>query len=172
MKSSLDHRLRTLVADFGKGQVEQALAKIEIAASMSSPNRAAHKIRNGKASRKKQRPTTGNRHVERACVGRPEFRASLEILGTMYQERRFLKDFRDIAWFLRDHGCDQCPDSRARALKPVMEILARMIPSDLEKTLAEALERDKVGDFMMLANAIMGIPDKKSDRQGRHANRQ
>lgn len=161
MKTSLDRRLRALVSDFGKGQVEEALAKLEIgeAANVLKKN-ANHKRRSGKPTSTRRRSATLNRHIQLACLCRPKSEASLKKLGVMFQERQFLKDSHEVERFLYENGVDDSPSSRLVALKLVMKVLAGMSATQLEKTLKNAIDRYEIGDFRMLANAIMGLPNR------------
>ena len=164
MKSSLDRRLRPLVLDFGKGEVEQALAKLEIDDAAGMQKKAANDRQpSGQPASTRRRATTLNRHIRLACSCRPESEASLKKLRLMFQERHFLKDSHEIQRFLYENGVDELPSSRPVALKLVMKALSGMSTAKLAKTLKHAIDRHEIGDFMMLANAIMGLPNRNAN---------
>src|SRR5258708_1576753 len=139
MKSSLDRRLRALVLDFGKGQVEQALAKLEIDddAGMRK-KRANDRQPSGQTASTRRSASTLNRHIRLACSCRPESEALLTKLGLMFQERHFLKDAQEVQRFLYENGIEDLPSSRPVALKLVMKVLSAMSAAKLAKTLKNA----------------------------------
>jgi hypothetical protein len=164
MKSSLDRRLRALILDFGKRQVEQALAKLENDDAVGTPKRHANARRpNGKSASTPRRSTKLNRHIQLACLCRPESEASLKKLGLMFQENHFLNDSYEVQRFLHENGVEELPSSRPVALKLVMKVLAGMSVAQIGKTLKNAIDRHEIGDFRMLANAIMGVPNRNSN---------
>jgi hypothetical protein len=161
MKSSLSRQLGALVAEYGIIAVEKALTKIGVSNVTILLNDANSKSRSGTTKKaRRRRPINENPHVRRACKNRPDAVCVLEKLGTMFQERAFLEYLRDLRIFLHDHGCTDLPESRPDGLKQVMAVLSAMPLDELEEILREAEHRHKIGDFMMLANAIMGLPDE------------
>ena len=81
----------------------------------------------------------------------------------MFQERHFLTDSYEIERFLYENGVKESPSSRPVALKLVMKVLAGMSTVQLAKTLKNAIDRHEIGDFRMLANAIMGVPNRNAN---------
>ena len=160
MNASLDRRLRALVSSFGLQQVRKALNEIAAIERRPSPNTDGKKQSGGSTTRAKRQPLKTNRYVARACANRPDARHILEKLGSMYREQSFLTYLSDVGTFLHEHGVDENPSSRPEGLKRVMEILASLPVAELEKVLRKAEHRHKIGDFRMLANAIMGLPDE------------
>ena len=74
-----------------------------------------------------------------------------------------MTDSYEIERFLYENGVKESPSSRPVALKLVMKVLAGMSTVQLAKTLKNAIDRHEIGDFRMLANAIMGVPNRNAN---------
>lgn len=150
----LDMHLKLLVLEHGRARVVQSLAHVNGVSEASIESQLATAER-AKAVKSARIPPTPDELLARMDMPTAK-RDCLATLTREFVNKRFLGELRLVGKFLREHGVNTVPKTRAQALPKVLSILATMPETELNELISDTTNEQGSSGFAHLAGAIMG----------------
>ena len=159
MNAFLNRQVRLLVARYGREQVMEALSNAGEAELPQRRPAAARPRPKNPPARHPKRPRKSPLEVVEAAQVDPEVRPVIERIAVAYEAREILPEPWRVKDFLESEGLDPGRvRSRADALPKLVAVLAAKPRERLETLLRLWRKHAEVGDFGMIAEAILGPP--------------
>ncbi len=162
MNTALHRQVRSLLARYGREQVLKAVADaegVELRKRRTAPSTPSLPKSPPAGQRPKMARKTPLEVVEAAGVA-TEVRPVIERIAVAYEAREILPEPWRVKDFLESEGLDPGRvRSRADALPKVVAVLAAKPRERLETLLRLWRKHAEVGDFGMIAEAILGPPE-------------
>lgn len=161
MNATLGRQVRVLLRRYGRDQVLEAVANAEAAKPPPQPAAVTRpRPKTAPAGRRPKKPRKTPLEVVEAAQVRPEVRPVIERIAVAYEAREILPEPWRVKDFLESEGLDPGRvRSRAGALPKVVAVLAAKPRERLETLLRLWRKHAEVGDFGMIAEAILGPPE-------------
>lgn len=161
MNAALNRKVRSLLARYGREQVLKAVADAE--GAELSQRRATPATRPPPkvppTEKRVGKPRRSPLEVVEAAQVDPEIRPVMEQIALAYEAKEILPEPWRVRNYLESEGVDPARiRSRADALPKVVAVLAAKPRERLETLLGLWRKHAELGDFGMIAEAILGPP--------------